>query len=330
MTRTRSLLALLVLAVALVASACGGDSSDEQSTSGSSSGSGSTSQSSDQIKKNTANAKVSLKIGSKNFTEQKILGEIYAQGLAAAGYKTSTDLNLGDQDTALKALKGGQISAYPEYTGTALLSFFGKKADELPKDPQKAYQEAKQGFAKQGLTAFPPTPFTSSNEVAVTRETAKKDSLTNISDLSKVAGQLTLYGSPECRQRLDCLLGLQQVYGLKFKKFVPVDVAQRHEVLTSGRADVSIVFTTDPQIKREHEVLLKDDKGMFPPYNSTLVMKDSTAQKAGPDLMKTVEMINKDLTAPNMQELNARVDLDKQEPAEVAKAYLSETGLVKG
>jgi osmoprotectant transport system substrate-binding protein len=329
MTRTRTLPALLAVAAALVVAACGGSSSDEKSSSGSSSGGGAQ-KSGAQIKRSAANAKVSLKIGSKNFTEQKVLGEIYAQGLAAAGFKTTTDLNLGDEQTALKAVRGGQIDAYPEYTGTALLSFFGKKADQLPKDAQKAYQEAKQGFAKDGLTAFPPTPFTSSNEVAVTQATAKKYHLVNISDLSKVARKLTLYGSPECRQRLDCLLGLQQVYGLKFKKFVPVDVAQRHEVLTSGRADVSIVFTTDPQIKREHEVLLKDDKGMFPPYNSTLVMRDQVAQKAGPDLMKTVEMINKDLTAPNMQELNARVDLDKKQPAEVAKEYLQETGLVKG
>ena len=98
-----------------------------------------------------------------------------------------------------------------------------------------------------------------------------------ISDLKSKAGQLTLYGSPECRTRLDCLLGLEKVYGLKFKKFVPVDIDQRHEVLTSGQADVSIVFTTDPQIKRNDEVLLEDDKGMFPPYNSTFLMKQSTA-----------------------------------------------------
>ena len=104
----------------------------------------------------------------------------------------------------------------------------------------------------------------------MTKETADKLGLKNISDLKAKAGQLTLYGSPECRTRLDCLLGLEKVYGLKFKKFVPVDIDQRHEVLTSGQADVSIVFTTDPQIKRNDEVLLKDDKGMFPPYNSTL------------------------------------------------------------
>ena len=109
---------------------------------------------------------------------------------------------------------------------------------------------------------------------------------------------------------------------------MPVDVAQRHEVLTSGRADVSIVFTTDPQIQRENEVLLEDDKGMFPPYNSTLVMKQTTADEAGPDLAKTIDLIQEQLTDENMQELNARVDLDKKDAAEVAKEYLTETGLI--
>jgi osmoprotectant transport system substrate-binding protein len=283
-----------------------------------------------KITENPDNADIQLTIGSKNFTEQKVLGEIYAQGLEAAGYSVSKDLNLGDEKTALAAVKSDQISAYPEYTGTALLSFFGKQADQLPKDPQAAYEEAKKGFEGEGLIAFPPTPFTSSNEVAVTAETADKLGLKNISDLEGKSQDLTLYGSPECRQRLDCLLGLQQVYGLKFKKFVPVDIARRHEVLTSGRADVSIVFTTDPQINREKEVLLEDDKGMFPPYNSTLVMKQETADLAGPDLAKTIDLLQEQLTDENMQELNARVDLDKKDPAEVAKEYLTETGLISG
>ena len=123
----------------------------------------------------------------------------------------------------------------------------------------------------------------------MTKETADKLGLTKISDLEGKSEDLTLYGTPECRQRLDCLLGLQEVYGLKFKKFVPVDTALRHEVLSKGQADVSIVFTTDPQIKREGFVLLEDDKGMFPPYNSTLVVRDDVIDKAGPDLQKTVE-----------------------------------------
>jgi osmoprotectant transport system substrate-binding protein len=326
--RTLPALIAALLAAAAGLSACG---SDNSSGGGSAKPTPTRAQasSSGQIKRNPANAKVALKIGSKNFTEQRVLGEIFAQGLAAAGYKTSTDLSLADENTALKALKGGQISAYPEYTGTILGSFFNLPASKIPSDPQRAYELAKSRFAKQGITEFPPTPFTDSNEVAVLPQTAQKYGLKNISDLSKVASKLTLYGTPECRQRLDCLLGLQKVYGLKFKKFVPVSADQRHTVLLDHKADVSIVFTTDPEIKRHHEVLLHDDKGMFPPYQSTLLMKDSTAQKAGSDLAKVVDMLQKPLSDDAMQELDARVDLDKKTPAEVAKEYLSETGLVK-
>jgi osmoprotectant transport system substrate-binding protein len=326
MRRSRWVALLMLLLASLALGACGDDSDD---SSGDNSSSTADQASSGAIQKNDQNSSTKLVIGSKNFTEQKVLGEIYAQAFEAAGYDVSTELNLGDEKTALKALEGGDISAYPEYTGTALLSFFGYTADRIPKNALVAYAKAKDGFAKKNLTALPLTPFTSSNEVAVTKETADKYKLKNISDLKPVAGKLTLYGSPECRQRLDCLLGLQKVYGLKFKKFVPVDIALRHEVLKKGQADVSIVFTTDPQIKREGEVLLEDDKGMFPPYNSTLVIRDDVLKKGGPDIEKVVVQVNKGLNDAAMQELNARVDLDKKTPKEVASEYLSETGLTQ-
>ena len=318
------LLALLVAALAVAG--CGDDDDDG----GNGAADTSNEQPASQIQKNDENASTKLTIGSKNFTEQKLLGEIYAQALTAAGYDVSTELNLGDEKTALKALEGGDISAYPEYTGTALLSFFGYTADKLPSDEGEAFDLAKEGFAKKNLTALPPTPFVSSNEVAVTKETADKLGLSKISDLEGKSQDLTLYGSPECRQRLDCKLGLEKVYGLKFKKFVPVDIALRHEVLKKGQADVSIVFTTDPQNKREGFVLLEDDKGMFPPYNSTLVVRNDVIEKAGPDLAKTVELVNKDLTDEVMQELNARVDIDKSTPEDVAGQYLEEAGLIGG
>jgi len=314
---------LPALALGALLSACGSGGESASSTA-----SPTTTQGTAAIQKDPANAKVSMTIGSKNFTEQRVLAEIFAQGLRAAGYETRTKLDLGDEHMALDAVRSGDVDAYPEYTGTALLSFFGKQPDELPRDPQDAYEEAKRGFAADGLVAFPPTPFTSSNEVAVTKGTAKKLSLQKISDLKADAGDLTLAGSKECRQRLDCLKGLEDVYGLHFGKFMEVPILDRHDVLNSGKADVSIVFTTDPQIQRESEVLLEDDKKMFPPYNSTLVMRKAVASKAGPGLSRTLEQIQSRLTDENMQELNARVDLDGKSPADVAKAYLQENGLV--
>jgi osmoprotectant transport system substrate-binding protein len=319
------LLAMLLMA-SLSLAACG---DDDDSGSGAGSDTAADTGSSEAIASNPDNKGTTIVVGSKNFTEQKVLGEIFAQALAAAGYKTEKQLNLGDEKTALKALEGGDIDAYPEYTGTALGSFFGVASNEIPKDPEQAFEDAKAGFAKKGLTAFEPTPFTNSNEVGITKDKADELGVEKISDLEGKSQDLTLYGTPECRQRQDCLLGLQKVYGLDFKKFVPVEPSFRHEVLTKGQADLSIVFTTDPQIKREGFVLLEDDKGIFPPYNATFVVRDETVEKAGPDLAKVIDQVTRGLTDETMQELNARVDLDKKTPEQVAKEYLQESGLVE-
>jgi osmoprotectant transport system substrate-binding protein len=326
----RRLFALLcIFACMLGIAACGSDNKkSSSSTTGGGSSSTASQPASTGIQKNAANASTSITVGSKNFTEQKVLGEIYAQGLAAAGYTVKKELNLGDEKTAQKALKSKAIDGYPEYTGTALLSLCNVPTAKIPKDPMQAFQDTKACFAKDGLTAYPPTPFTSSNEVGVKQAVAQKFGLQKISDLSKVDQEFTLYGSPECRQRTDCLLGLEQTYGLKFKKFTPVDIDLRHQVLNRGEKVASIVFTTDPQNKRENIVLLEDDKGMFPPYNSTFVVRDDIAQKAGADLPKVLEQIQKGLTDDVMQELNARVDLDKETADKAAGEYLKESGLV--
>ena len=332
----RKLFALLglfccMISMSLVLTACGDDDEDSGSSSTETTAADtSTTQGGDAIQKNAANASTTITVGSKNFTEQKVLGEIYAQALEAAGYKVKKSLDLGDEKTAQKALKQGEIDGYPEYTGTALLSLCDVSTDDIPKDPAQAFDETKACFAKDGLTAYPPTPFTSSNEVAVTQETADRLKLQKISDLKGPDKDLTLYGSPECRERTDCLLGLQQTYGLDFKKFTPVDIALRHEVLKRGDDIVSIVFTTDPQNKRENLVLLEDDKGMFPPYNSTFVVRDEVAEKAGEDLAKVLDQVQAGLTDEVMQELNARVDLDKEPASDVATAYLTESNLLPG
>ena len=319
--------AVAVIVAALVFSACG--SSNDNSTSSGSSTSGSASSGGNTIKSNPANSSKTVTIGSKNFTEEFILGEIYAQALKAAGYNVKKELNLGSEQIAFKAVKSGQVDAYPEYTGTALTSFFKRKATEVPHDEQKAYQEAKTEFAKSQLTALPPTPFTDSNGVGMLKDKAAKLGITTISDLKDKASKLVFSGTPECPQRPDCLLGLEQVYGLKFKKVVTVDPSLRHKVLDTGQADVSILFTTDGQIAQGKETLLQDDKHLFPPYNVTLVFRDAALSKLGPDAPKVIALVQKGLTTEAMQELNSRVDIDKQTPAAVAKAYLTESGYIK-
>jgi glycine betaine/choline ABC-type transport system substrate-binding protein len=323
------LIAALAALVAAVGLAACGSSSNDNTTTASNQAPAKNTASGNVIQSNPANGKTTIKVGSKNFTEEYILGNIYAQALQAAGYKVNTQLNLGSEQIALKALKGGQIDAYPEYTGTALTSFFNAKTTDIPTDPQQAYQEAKTDFAKEGITALPPTPFTDSNALAVTQATANKLGVKSISDLKDKAGSLTFSGSPECRQREDCLLGLEQTYGIKPGKFTVVDPSLRHEVLQKGQADASFVFTTDGQIKANKEVVLEDDKNIFPPYNVTFLVDDKTLQQAGPDLAKTIALVQKGMTTPVMQELNSRVDLDKQKPEDVAHQYLTESGYIK-
>ncbi|HEX5527755.1 MAG TPA: glycine betaine ABC transporter substrate-binding protein [Solirubrobacterales bacterium] len=324
-TRVRALLAALAaLALALGIAACG-SSSD---TTGSTSEEGGTA---GAIESNPANGKVSLTIGSKNFPEQEILGEIYAQALSAAGYKVKSDLNLGSETVAHQAVKNGTVSGYPEYASTALTSFFALEPEEVPSDATEAWEKANEEFEKEGLVAFEPTPFASANAVGTLKSTAEKYGLKNVSDLEGVSEKLSLYGSPECRQRIDCLAGLEKLYGLKFKSFHPVDIGLRYTVLEKGQADLSILFTTDPQLSAEKDkfVILEDDKHVFPAGNVIFVSKKSTVEKAGPDYEKTILQVQEGLTLPVMQELDARVELEKQTPAAAAKSYLESAEYIK-
>src|SRR3954451_18461609 len=289
-----SVLALLI--AVLVLGACGSDDDSSSSTSSSAGDTSSSSAASKTIEANPANQGKKVTIGSKNFTEERILGQIYAQALKAAGYTVKTELNLGSEQIALRAVKSGQVDAYPEYTGTALTSFFKLKATDVPRDEQKAYDLAKENFAKQGLTALPPTPFTDSNGVGMLKSKADALGISNISDLKGKAAKLSFSGTPECPQRPDCLLGLKDVYGLKFKKVSAVDPSLRHTVLTKNKADVSIVYTTDGQLAQGKEKLLADDQHMFPPYNVTLVLKKSALDGLAPDAKKTTALFKKALT----------------------------------
>ena len=310
---------VLALILSSAFAACGG--SDDTTSSGDEGGGGA-------IVANPDNEGVSLTIGSKNFAESEITGEIYAQGLEAAGYKVKTDLSLGSETIALKTLKQEEISGYPEYTSTALESLFGLEPEEVPSDATEAWEKANEEFEKEGLTAFEPTPFASANAVGTLKKTAEELELETISDLEGQSEELSLYGSPECRQRSDCLAGLEQFYGLKFKEFKPVDIGLRYTVLENGQADLSILFTTDPQLsgKDAKFVILEDDKEVFPAGNVIFVTQQSVAEEAGPDYEKTILQVQEGLTLKVMQELNARVELEKETPKQVAGEYLQESG----
>jgi glycine betaine/choline ABC-type transport system substrate-binding protein len=320
------LLAVLVLGVALAA--CGDDDkkSDSGSTTGTSTGGLSAAdKAANKIKPIAGASSVSFKVGSKNFAEQYILAEIYTQAFKAAGYKAKKDLDIGSEVVAHKALTQGVVDAYPEYTGTALTAFFGKKAAEVPKDSQDAYDQAKAAYAKEGITAFPPTPFENTYRLGVTKAEAKKlGNPTKMSDLAGKESGLTITGYPECRQRIDCLIGVQKTYGLKFKKFLPGTTP--YQALDNGDAQVAFIFTTDGELTTGKYVILDDDKKFFPPYNVSLTMRDAVAKKLGSAGEQLITNVQKYLTVDVQKELNGRVVVDKEEASTVAADYLKSYG----
>jgi glycine betaine/choline ABC-type transport system substrate-binding protein len=317
-----ALLAALVLAVGVAA--CGDDDDDdggEETTGGETA----------LIESNPDNAAVEITVGSKNFDEQFILGEIYAQALEAAGYSVNTDLNLGSEIIAKKALEEGEVDAYPEYTSTTLTSLYKVAPEDVPGDAQAAYEMANAELQADGLTAFPPTPFTSANAVGLLTETADEQGLETISDLEGVSQDLTLYGTTECRQRIDCLLGLEENYGLEFKQFNPVDPELRYEVLDNGDADLSILFTTDGQLFTDPDTytILEDDQQLLPSGNVIVTATQEIVDEAGEDFGATIETVQENLTLEVMQELNARVSLDREDPGDVAADYLRASGYIE-
>jgi len=323
-TYRKILVALAALCLMFGLAACGDDEADSGRT-----GDAATEDGDKAITKDPANAsKGTIAVGSKNFTEQFILGEIYAQTLEAQGFKVRRRLNLGSEQVAFKALKSGSIEMYPEYTGTALTSFFKVKTADVPKDADEAYEQAKAEYAKNNITALERTPFQNTFIIASTKATADKaDNPKTVTDLFANNPDLSISGFPECRQREDCLLGLRSEYGFK-GKFVSSD--GKFSDLDGGQSDLTLAFSTDPQLAlTDKYTAYEDDKKFFPPYNITLGIRNDTAEKIGQEAVDTLVAVQEGMTEEAMRELNRRVELEKQEPKVVAAAYLKEEGFTQ-
>ena len=327
----RALLALLsVLVLALGVAACGDD--DDSGGGGGSSSSdtsgGGGGQTGSLIEKDPANSGKKVTIGSKNFPEQFILGEIYSQALTAAGFDVKKSLDLGAEQVAFKALKGGEVDAYPEYTGTALTSFYKVKVDDVPRDPQEAFDQLTTDAQKDKIVTMPKTPFENTYKVTSTKKTAEKyGNPKTISELVAKAGNgVRLSGFPECKQRTDCYIGLDRSYGWK-PKFVSSE--GQYDDLDKNQADFTMGFSTDGPLSLDKYATYDDDKKLFPPYQVTLLTRQEAADRLGEAGKKVIEDVQKPLTEEVMQELNSRVAIDKQEPEAVAKQYLQESGFIK-
>ncbi|WP_460449600.1 glycine betaine ABC transporter substrate-binding protein [Alsobacter sp. SYSU BS001988] len=267
-----------------------------------------------------------IKIGSKNFTEQFVVAELYAAALEGAGFKVERKINLGGTLVAHEALKSGAIDLYPEYTGTGLNAVM-KAQGVTETDPEKVRGMVKAFYEKEfNLTWLKPSNINNGYAIVVRPDTAKEYGLKTLSDLGKASSKLKLGAGAEFVDRRDGIKGLKEVYGAEFQEFRQFAALRlRYDALAQKQVDVANGFSTDWQIAAEKFIALEDDKSLFPPYYLAPVVRPDIA--ANEKVVAVLEKVGAILDNPTMQELNRQVEVDKKEPRTVAAAFLKAKGL---
>lgn len=267
-----------------------------------------------------------VSVGSKDFTEQLIIGEMYALVLEENGLTVERKLNLGGTPVAQAAIESGEIDLYPEYTGTALLTVL-----KLPvsSDQQAVFDTVKQAYQEQfNLVWLDPSPMNNTQALAMTEERADALGIRTISDFAAQASNLTLIGPPEFEVREDGLPGLQAAYGnFSVKEYKAVDAGLRYKGLVDGEADVAVAFGTDGEISAFNLVVLEDDQGLFPPYQVAPIVSQA-ALDANPAIAEALNQVSPLLNDEVMRQLNYEVSGNQREPADVAREFLVDAGLV--
>lgn len=268
----------------------------------------------------------SITVGSKNFTEQLLLGELYAQMLERHGLPVSRKLNLGGTQIAMAALERAEIDLYPEYTGTALIAVLGKPP---MRDANAIYETVKREYAtKYKLTWLSPAPMNDTQALATTQELRRRLKLTTLSDLSRAAPALRLGAIPEFTKRPDALPGLQRAYGgFQFKSIRLLDIGLKYKALESGDVDVVVAFGTDGAIAADNLYVFVDDKHFWPTYQAAPVVRTETLLKY-PAISGALDKLSPLLTDDVMRRLNESIDGPaKREPADVAREFIERNKL---
>src|SRR3954471_1945309 len=321
--RGRGLLTLLSMlaALGLFVAGCGGsDSSSSSSSSGGSSSSAASSQ--------PGKGKPAITIGTKDFTEEFVLGELYRQALQAKGYNVTLKRNIGPTEITDKALTSKRIDAYPEYTGitTAVVA----KDDALSPSKEDTAQKAKDFYEKRGQTVIGPTPFQDVDAVATTKAFAQKNNLKSVADLKNLPS-FSIGARPEFKSRLTGLVGMKKQYGIDNAKFKQLALGLQYQALDKGDVDSANVFSTDSQLASGKYAVLQDPKGVFGFQQIYFVIdKGKYDQLGGQQFGDVIASVNKLLTNPAMQSMNAAVDLDKKDPKAVAAQFLKANNLAGG
>jgi osmoprotectant transport system substrate-binding protein len=313
------LLMVLLLAVLAVfgLAACGGDDDDDSASSGDQK----SSSSSDQPGK----GKPAVKLGTKDFTEEFVLGELYKQALEAKGYTVNLKKNIGSTEIIDKALTSGQIDGYPEYLGVSVAVVARK--DIIPKSDQQTYDLAKEFYEGRGQTISQQTPFFDVDAIATTKDFADKNSLKSVADLKKL-DSFTVGARPEFKSRYQGLKGMQKVYGLTNAQFKQLALGIQYQALDKGDVDSANVFSTDAQLASGKYTVLQDPKGIFGYQHVAMVMDQKKNDALGPEFFATIDGVSKLLTNDAMISMNKAVAIDKQPEAEVAKKFLEANNLL--
>ena len=271
-------------------------------------------------------AKANINVGTKNFGEEYVISDMYNLLLEKHGFHVGKTHDLATTPVLQTALLRGQIDMYPEYTGTGQEVVLKRKGTA---NEAKEYASVKSGYEKKfHLTWLKDAPMNDTNGVAVTAATASKYGLHTLSDLAKVAGQLGFAGLPDCKDRADCLGGLQSVYGIHFKSITYVGSQPiMYKGLNDGTYDVIEVFTTDGPIKALNLRVLKDTKGIFPADHIAPVIRDSVLHKY-PQIAMILNPLTKYLTTVAVKKMNVQIVLNSADPLVVARAFLKSKHLL--
>jgi osmoprotectant transport system substrate-binding protein len=310
----------VVFTVAALA-ACGSSSS---SSSSSAAGGSSSSSSSSAAVSGPGTGKPPITIGDKNFTEEFILGDLYAQALKAKGFTVNLKPNIGSSELTDKALRAGQIDMYPEYTGV-ILSVLAMQT-RRPASENAAYAAAQKFEQARGYTLLAKTPFFDADAMATLKPFAQKNHLVTLGDLKKLKS-FSLGAPPENKTRYEGVVGMRQAYGITNIQFVPLTIGLQYAALDKGSVDTANVFTTDGQLQSGKYVILPDTKHIYGYQNVAPVVSSKLLAKEGPAFAQTLNAVSAKLTTHVMQQLNAAVDIQKVDPATVASKFLQANGL---
>lgn len=266
-----------------------------------------------------------IRLGTKNFTEQFILGELYAQSLRANGFRVALKQDIGTSEIVDRTLTAGSIDVYPEYIGVVVGVL--AKRDRLPASARATYEAAQRFEARRGFAVLRMTPFADALALAVRPAFAQRHGLRTLADLRRL-GSFSFGGAPENRTRYQGLVGMRRAYGLTNARFVLTPLGRQYSALDSGRVDVANVLTTDGELRTGRYRVLADPKGIFGFQNVVPVVSRRLLARAGPRFTRVVNAVSATLTNAVMQRLNAAVDIDHRQPADVAHAFLSAHGLL--